>query len=89
MKEYVMKRFALLLCLVVLTVGFWFPSTNAWSATLIQVPRIHVEPLYFDNGTYCESYQRYNDVWSCPTPEITNECTLQSSTLIYSEFFCY
>ena len=84
-----MKRLAVLICLVVLTVVAWFPATNVWSATLIEVPRIRVEPLYYDNGTYCATYSRWNDVWSCPTPEITNECTLQSTTLIYSEFFCY
>ena len=84
-----MKRFAVLISLIVLTVAFWLPTTNAWSATLIQVPRIHVEPLYFDNGTYCATYERFNDVWSCPTEQITNDCTLQSTTLVYSEFFCY
>lgn len=88
-----MRRCVPLMCLLLVIALLSFPSTKVksatLSATLIEVPRIHVEPLYYDGGTLCEEYSKWNDVWSCPTDQITNECSLQSTELVYSEVYCY
>lgn len=85
-----MRFFSAALCLLVLTLALCFPLTHSSAAVLIEITRPpRPGPLYYDNGTYCQTYTQYADTYSCPTAEITNECTLQSTRVVYSENFCW